>query len=160
MYDEDDPMMLGGTSHSLAELRRAGVTNLLRSIRDENGSSKLERLCFYQFDGLWTPRVERFEEFLRLCQSENIKVVLVRTPLHPLGWEMLNERPEHQKNLHQLDALIRKWETIYSVVKGTVDASRVEDFDGDPDDFYDEMHCGPVNSQRILSRLANFLKTR
>lgn len=158
VYADTDSMKLGGVSYSLAELRRAGVSNLLRRIRDEGTSNRLERLRYYLFDCLWPPRVERFEKFLRLCQETGIRVVLVHTPLHPLAWEMLEDHPEHARNVAELSGRIQEWRRKYSVIAGILDASRVEHYDGDPDDFYDEMHCGPENSRRIVARLARLLQ--
>ena len=160
VYVADDPMKLGGNSYSLAELRHIGVTTLLRKIRDERTTDRLERLRYYRFDGLWAPRVQRFEELLKLCQHAGIKVCLVRTPLHPLAWDMLEPHPEHARNVAELDGLICRWQQEYPAVLGTVDASRVEFYAGDRDDFYDEMHCGPENSKRILARLAAFLESK
>lgn len=160
IFASDDPMTLAGTRRSLADVRRAGVTSLLCEVMANQTTHRLERLRYYRFDGLWTPAVQRFEEFLSLCQKSGIKVILVRTPLHPLAWDMLSTHPGHLRNMRALDEHAQRWELIYPAIKGVVDASQVEDFGGDPDDFYDEMHCGPENSKRILAQVAAFLESR
>lgn len=160
VYSDHDSMKLGGVSQTLAELRQHGVTKLLEQIRDGRTTDRLERLRYYRFDGLWSPRVERFTEFLQICQRERIKVLLVRTPLHPLAWEMLEDHQGHARNVAELAGLTDKWQREFPVLLGIVDASHVENYGGDPDDYYDEMHCGPENSKRILAKVAAFLESR
>lgn len=158
IYEDDDTLKLGGVSYTLAELRRAGVTRLLREVAQHGAVDQLERLRYYRFDGLWQPRVERFEMFLEACRWNGIHVLLVLTPLHPLGRELLKDVPEHARNSSELEALVHRWTVEDAGMVRVFDASHIESFDGDADDFYDEMHCGPENSRRIIERLAPHLQ--
>jgi len=157
VYRNHDPITLGGRKYALEELRRIGVTTLLQDIMERGEADRLERLRYFSFDRMWQPGIERFEEFLQLCAQVQVKVVIVRPPLHPLGWSMLGSHPEHERHVEELDALIDRWQRQYPVILEVVDASRVENFDGDAADFYDEMHCGPENSKRIVNKIAGIL---
>ena len=123
------------------------ITEILKEARQED---RMQQLRTYEFRGFSPARLRHIQLFLQLCQREKISVVFMMNPVHPEFWERLNELPEHAENLSALRQLLAEYQREYSVVLGTVDATTIDKFGGDPEDFYDEIHPGTRNCDLML----------
>jgi len=88
-----------------------------------------------------------FEKTLRLLDRLGAKPAIVLMPLHPTllaavrpaGWET-----RHREVLDYLEGLQKRYDFV------TLDLSRLDSVDGDPDAFYDGFHITGSNARRVL----------
>ena len=95
----------------------------------------------------WRPNQLYFARTLALMNSIGVRPVIVIMPTHPQGIELLGEEVwrTQQERLHDaLDELATRYDFAL------LDYSRIESFDGDPNNFYDGVHVKAENARRIV----------
>ncbi len=136
------------------------ITEHLAEAADSDRPGAFANLAHYDFDGLWESRIGYFEQFVRFCDDRGIEIIVVINPVHPVFWDVIAERTPHLKNLAQLRNLLERIGVESPAVLGVVDASRIEDFGGDADGFYDEIHFATSNADLILELVAELIRKR
>lgn len=100
--------------------------------------------------GLSEVRMKYWEDFLETCREKNIEVLVFMTPAHPRFWELLEEFGAGEV----YDEVSGYFERTVTVAGGTFrDYTHLESFEGDPDNFYDEMHMRRENCDLLLTDL-------
>ena len=133
------------------------ITERLAEIVEAGRYRELHHFNTYNFDSFYPPRVKYMELLLELCDQEGIQVVFVKNPVHPIFWDVLMEHTPQSRNLVKLEELLERFEKEYKVVLGTVDASQIENFGGDPEGFFDEIHPSSKNCDLILQQVAKLV---
>lgn len=145
------------------EAGRFPITEKLRTLVAENRLNEQVLafpLSLFGFEGFSEHRIEWMERMLRLCDREEVGVVFVINPIHPVLFEVLSERTPHARNLERLKTLLAQFERDHRAVRGTLDASRIASFGGDPDGFSDPYHPASRTCDLIIDRVAELLELR
>ena len=137
-----------------ADAGRYPVTQLLTE-RVQDRQYLVFELC--NFGGLWDHGVRYLEEFVELCTENDIEIVFVMNPVHPVFWSVLVERTPHLQNLQELHDLCARMERNSSAVIGILDATQIEYFGGKAKWFYDEGHHAKPNADLILQKVADLV---
>ena len=155
-----DPFGTDGNIFAAVEDGTYPITRKLRAALAAGNLGLVEPLAeFYSFEQFNPNRVEYMEELLALCVRARIRVVFAVNPVHPVLVERLARQSQHQDNVERLRCLLGRFARQYSVVAGTVDASRIELIEGDPDGFFDAFHPARRNCDLIIERIARLLET-
>jgi hypothetical protein len=133
------------------------ITRYLEDAAKSDRPDAFVNYANYDFDGLWAPRVRYFQQFVSLCTSQDVRMVFVINPVHPVFREVIRRRTPHLKNQKQLQGLLEKVQATSSAVLGVVDASRIESFNGDPQGFYDGIHYATGNADLILEQVVKLI---
>lgn len=131
------------------------IDELLATARKER---RLRNLYQYRFRGLDDVRLGYFEAMLELADREDIDVVLVLNPVHPIFYDALAEMKLHADNLVALRGTAERMAKTHDSVVAVVDASQIERFGGDSSAFYDEVHYATKNADLILEQVAERLR--
>jgi lysophospholipase L1-like esterase len=102
-------------------------------------------------------RLKAVEGMLREAKASHTRVIVWLTPFHPTLYAAMENDPRERRLLTAFRAIGERLATEYGVE--VVDFSRIESYQGDPDDWYDCLHFGRENARRIEAALANKVAT-
>jgi hypothetical protein len=136
------------------EAGRYPITKYLQRLKDKGRIREMVHFNSYDFEGFSAQRIRYLDLLLDLCQREGIKVVFVMNPVHPVFWDVIAAQTPHLKNIEKLRALLKDLSKRYPAVVAVIDATRIQNFDGDPEGFFDEIHPSTHNCDLIIDRIA------
>jgi hypothetical protein len=102
-------------------------------------------------------RLKAVERMLREAKASHTRVIVWLTPFHPTLYAAMENDPRERRLLTAFRAIGERLATEYGVE--VVDLSRIDSYQGDPDDWYDCLHFGRENARRIEAALANKVAT-
>ena len=111
-------------------------------------------LAISGWTGLSHARTAYWEDFLKLCKQNDIKVYTFMPPAHPKLIALLSEFNAQPIFDQVSDYLKKSTEENGGTFRDYTD---IDNFNGDPNLFYDELHIRKGNGDRILE---NLLKSR
>jgi hypothetical protein len=107
-------------------------------------------LFLTEFTGLSDVRKQYWEDMLAICREKGIKVYAFLPPTHPQLYQFL-------ESVGAFDIFGDVSDYLRSSVVGSGgifrDYTNLESFNGNPDDFYDEIHMRPQNGELLLRDL-------
>ena len=95
-------------------------------------------------------RLQYLSDFLGYCRARGIQVYAYITPYHPALWRVLEPLKGIQVLGAAAEAARQRFEQYGYSLR---DYSRVENFGGSPNRFYDEIHMMPINQEVLLDKL-------
>lgn len=134
-YTEHDTRIADGTFN--LEDR---ITNRLLAYPDINN-------CFTSSDSPSQSKMDKWIEFLEYCDEKGIQVFVYTSPMHPRFLDLLSELgadPSLEEISEFLDTTTSEHGGIFR------DFTHIENFNGDRDLFYDEVHMRKENNDRML----------
>jgi hypothetical protein len=100
--------------------------------------------------GMSKVRMQYWEDFLDICREKDIQVLVFMTPAHPRLWELLEEFGASEV----YEEVSGYFERTVTEAGGTFrDYTHLASFEGDPENFYDEMHMRKQNCDLLLRNL-------
>jgi len=132
-----------------ADIRR-GSFNLEQRIALRVRRYPERSLALSGYKDLSETRKDYWQKFLSYCDVNGIKVYALLTPYHPEVLQVI-----------ELQGGEKIIDTVRDYLIGTTKSSdltyrdylEVENFGGDPEQFYDEIHMRPENCNRLLANL-------
>ncbi|MCK4720643.1 hypothetical protein KAU08_08285, partial [bacterium] len=137
-YTEHDTRIAEGTFNL-----EGRITNHLLAYPDIN-------VCFTSSDSPSQSKMNKWIEFLEYCDEKGILVFAYLSPMHPRFLDLLSELgadPSHEDISEFLKTTISEHGGIFR------DFTHIENFNGDQNLFYDEVHMRKENNARILRNL-------
>ena len=146
-----------GNIYEQVERGEFPIGEILQEKVDTGRTDELVHLRTYRFDRFLPARVAHLEHFVELAEAHGIDIVFVLNPVHPIFYEVLKEQTPHEANVALLRALLERLQAAHPNILAIVDASRIENFGGDPNGFFDEIHPSSTNTERVLEKIAEAL---
>ncbi|MCX6645635.1 MAG: hypothetical protein NTY09_04660 [bacterium] len=148
----------GKESERVFDFRNDGFPLLPDNIYDGAGERIQEGILQYpytgfgieEFTGLSEDRKHYFEEILRICDENDIKVYAITTPLHPdLVRRLfdLGARPIFDETAAFVKTEVEQYGGVFR------DYTTIESFNGSPDYFLDAYHMTPDNGNILIRDL-------
>lgn len=99
------------------------------------------------FTSLSEERRKNFEKLLLICADKDIQVYCFMPPLHP---SLLSDLNEH--GAEKIYSMVREYLSEQFNIQGGVfrDYTRIESFNGNPDEFYDGVHMRESNGNLLI----------
>ncbi len=127
-----------------------GTFDLQSRLDNRIGKYPERSLRLSDFTGLCEVRQRYWEDFIELCRENDITVYAFMPVEHPQLHEFMLELGADEI-----------FNSVSEYLGGTLayegwvyrDFTDIEEFDGDPDEFYDEIHLRPDNADRVLQSL-------
>lgn len=121
-------------------------------LRIADGSNRNSQygMRMQNYTRLSAERFDYLKRFLALCADREIEVVLFLGTIHHELHRFLAENTVYEQRRNELTTLLRRCE---SDTVSFHDCTRVESFQGDPDDFKNGAHIGPHNADKLFSFL-------
>ena len=129
--------------------RDAGTFNLDAMLNDSRREYR-GRFRGYESPAPW--RQGYFQQFLQLCQDNDIAVVGFITPLHPRVVADLRVQADYDRLKEELWSFLAPLQERYPF--DLHDLSDVATFGGTEENFWDGAHVDEINANRLLSYLA------
>lgn len=104
----------------------------------------------YDFEGLSKDRLQLLDSVIHFLEERDCKVVLNIMPVQPYFYSLLKERTQHQQNIQDLYDACLLMEKKYSNVIRLKDNSKIENFNGVSNHFFDSYHPTSVNSTLMI----------
>jgi len=143
----------GYTGHTLAETEiaegtydfDAEITSRLRQPRYTD-----QGMAIAAWQGIGGVRVQYWEDFLSLCVEEDITIYAFMTPAHRRFWELMDTFDA----IPVFDEVTDYFRESVTGAGGSFrDFRYVESFNGNEDQFYDEIHMRPANCDALVVEL-------
>ncbi len=127
------------------EVRRQGTYDLEAKLVWSVGNFKPS---YRGFNELSAPRIDTFRRLLTRARADGVAVDAFIPPLHPRGYK---EIPQISPRTGELRRLLATLETegLLRFVRET----RLQDFGGDPEGFYDFQHMMAENGDKLLVKV-------
>lgn len=101
---------------------------------------------------------KQFKKFSQIIDGRCDRIIFVIPPYHPKLFEAVINDPDMNSEYYRITDIISK---NFSGTANIIDMREVSKFGGDPEDFMDATHPGPVNGARAARILKAYLaKTR
>jgi len=108
----------------------------------------------YDFDGLSSRRIELLDSVIHFLADKNCKVAINIMPVQPYFYQLLMERTKHINNIDALNEACEKIKAKYNNVIVLRDNSKIENFNGEANHFFDAYHPTSVNSDYMIESLS------
>jgi hypothetical protein len=110
------------------------------------------------FDELSSKRCELFSTLARECEQDATRLIVYLTPLHPRLRSHLASRTTYEtRHAELLDFIARRSLADHFVL---FDATDIESFAGDAEQFVDGIHALEANTRRLVDALLNIVEGR
>jgi hypothetical protein len=94
---------------------------------------------------------QAFETWLALCQTHQIRTVVLLAPWHPFLLSLLYERTRFPETQDQTVEYLAKLQSTYGF--SFFDFTRLETFGAGVDDYFDSRHFSHLTADRILEQI-------